>query len=236
MAEQLHILIFGLTVTSSWGNGHATTYRGLLRGLAELGHRVSFFEREQPWYAHNRDLPKPPYARVHLYSSLKYIQRKFADHVRQADLVIVGSYVPDGIELGRWVTSGAQGVTAFYDIDTPVTVAKLGSGDCEYLSRELVPRYDLYLSFTGGPTLDHLERVYHARCARPLYCSVDPTLYFPIQSKLRWDLGYMGTYSADRQPGLDTFLLEPARRFSAAPQWVHETDSQQEFALPTLRG
>jgi spore maturation protein CgeB len=111
------------------------------------------------------------------------------------------------------VTEVARGITAFYDIDTPVTLAKLASGDHEYLSAALVGRYDLYLSFTGGPTLARLERDWGAACARPLYCSVDPELYSPTADAPLWDLGYLGTYSADRQPTLDRLLLDVARRW-----------------------
>jgi spore maturation protein CgeB len=127
--------------------------------------------------------------------------------------VIVGSFVPEGSEVGRWVVDHAGGITAFYDIDTPVTLAKLARGEEEYVSRELIPRYDLYLSFTGGPTLQRLEREFGAPLARPLYCSVDPNLYYPEALSHQWDLGYMGTYSDDRQPGLSQLLITPAARW-----------------------
>ncbi len=208
---KLRIVIFGLSITSSWGNGHATTYRGLVRGLVKLGHDVLFLERDQPWYASNRDMPKPPFGRTVLYSSLEELKQRFRREVREADVVIVGSYVTDGVDVGEWVLSTALGLTAFYDIDTPVTLAKLERGDKEYLSRALVMRYDLYLSFTGGPTLRKLEKEYRSPRARVLYCSVDIADYYPEKgAKLRWDLGYLGTYSADRQPALEMLMLEPA--------------------------
>jgi spore maturation protein CgeB len=200
--EPLRIVIIGLSITSSWGNGHATTYRGIVRELARAGHEILFLERDVEWYAANRDLPNPPHGRTVLYRSLYELKQTFAAHIAGADLVIVGSFVPEGTEVGRWVVDHAEGITAFYDIDTPVTLAKLARGKEEYISRELIPRYDLYLSFTGGPTLDRLEREYGAPLARPLYCSVDPSLYYPEEVPERWDLAYMGTYSDDRQPGL----------------------------------
>jgi methyltransferase (TIGR04290 family) len=123
--------------------------------------------------------------------------------------------VPDGVAVGEWVLATARGATAFYDIDTPVTLAALERGDLDYLSPALIPRYDLYLSFTGGPTLARLERAYGSPMARPLYCAVDLALYRPAAAAPRWDLGYMGTYSRDRQPALERLLLEPARRWSA---------------------
>lgn len=207
----LDIVILGLSITSSWGNGHATTYRGLVRELSTRGHRVRFLERDVPWYAENRDLPRPPYGETALYADQEELRDRFTAAVREADLVIVGSYVPEGVAVGEWVTATAGGATAFYDIDTPVTLAKLGRGDHEYLTPELIPRYHAYFSFTGGPTLRRLERCYGSPMARPLYCSFDPELYYPEEIEKRWDLGYMGTYSDDRQPVLDRLLVEPAR-------------------------
>jgi spore maturation protein CgeB len=210
--DSLSIVILGLSITSSWGNGHATTYRSLVRELVARGHRVLFLERDKPWYAAARDLPDPPHGETALYRTLKELKAEFTSAVREADLVIVGSYVPNGIQVGDWVIQSATGVTAFYDIDTPVTVAMLQAGQNPYLSPALVRRYDLYLSFTGGPLLERLERRYGASMARPLYCSVDPDHYFPERRRARWDLGYMGTYSSDRQSVLECLLIEPARR------------------------
>jgi spore maturation protein CgeB len=210
---RLRIVILGLSITSSWGNGHATTYRALVRELVAAGHDVLFLERDLDWYADNRDLPQPPYGQTEIYQNLGELKTRFAEEVREADLVVVGSFVPQGASIGRWVTRIARGVTAFYDIDTPVTLARLASRDAGYITAELIPAYDLYLSFTGGPTLERLQLEYGARSARPLYCSVDPELYYPDRVKQRWDLGYMGTYSDDRQPTLDRLLIEPARRW-----------------------
>src|SRR4051812_8256590 len=141
-SPRLRIVIIGLTITSSWGNGHATTYRGLVRELVRRGHDVLFCEHDKPWYADNRDMPRPPFGRTELYVSLDDLKQRFAGDVRDADLVIVGSYVPQGVEVGEWVTRTAKGVTAFYDIDTPVTLAKLARGDFEYLAPSLIPKYD----------------------------------------------------------------------------------------------
>ena len=209
----LRIVILGLSITSSWGNGHATTYRGLVSALVKAGHEVLFLERDLEWYAANRDLPDPPYGRTELYSSFAELKNRFADEIHSADCVILGSYVPEGAIIGKWVTQIAQGVTAFYDIDTPVTLAKLLSHEIDYLTRPLIQRYSLYLSFTGGPLLECLETRYGSPMARPLYCSVDPELYYPEKLQLKWDLGYMGTYSDDRQPTLERLLIQPARQW-----------------------
>lgn len=229
-ADSLRIVIIGLTITSSWGNGHATTYRGLMRELVRAGHDVLFLEHDKPWYAAHRDLPAPPFGQTVLYQDVSELQERFARIVEQADLVIVGSYVPEGIAVGRWVQQQARGVKAFYDIDTPVTLARLVAGDCEYLTSELIPGYDLYLSFTGGPTLERLEREFGSPSAHALYCSVDPELYFRVPRPQRWNLGYLGTYSADRQPTLERLLFQPARAWPegrfivAGPQYPADVD------------
>jgi spore maturation protein CgeB len=207
----LSIVFLGLSITSSWGNGHATTYRALIKGLARRGHRVLFLERDVPWYAAHRDLPAPRFATACRYRDLDELQNRFAGAVETADLVVLGSFVPQGIAVARWVLEVATGVTAFYDIDTPVTLAKLRRSDHEYLAPGLIPRFDLYLSFTGGPVLVVLADEFGARRPRPLYCSVDPDVHRARAAPPRWDLGYMGTYSPDRQPGLEALMLAPAR-------------------------
>jgi spore maturation protein CgeB len=209
----MKIVILGLSITSSWGNGHATTYRGLVRELVARGHELLFLERDVPWYAQHRDLPHPPHGRTALYQSLDDLKERFEEEVREADLVIVGSFVPQGVEAGDWVQQTARGLTAFYDIDTPVTLARLSRGEHDYLAPRQIAGYGLYLSFTAGPTLQRLEQEFGSPCARAFYCSVDPTLYFPETLPARWDLGYMGTYSDDRQPGVERLLLAPARQW-----------------------
>jgi len=224
------IVILGLSITSSWGNGHATTYRALVRALALRGHDVLFLERDAEWYAGNRDLPNPPYCRTRLYESVGQLADRYRRDIRDADLVVVGSYVAEGAAVGGLVQKTARGVTAFYDIDTPVTLARLERGDADYLSTAQIPRYDLYLSFTGGPTLDRLHDVYGARQPRAFYCSVDPDLYYPAPATGEFDLGYLGTYSDDRQPVLNRLMLQPARKWKAGrfvvagPQYPESID------------
>lgn len=215
MHTQRHYVFFGLSITSTWGNGHATTYRGLLQELANRGNKITFLERDVPWYAENREFDHQPYCDIHLYGSLAELKSRFSSLVAEADVVVVGSYVPEGIAVGRWANATAKHVTAFYDIDTPVTLAKLKEGNCEYLSYDLIGRYQLYLSFTGGPTLQFIERRLGSPCVFPLYCSVDPQVYRPDSSRKRWDAGYLGTYAPDRQPKLELLLLEVARQSPA---------------------
>ncbi|MFL6858081.1 MAG: bifunctional glycosyltransferase/UDP-glucuronate decarboxylase [Allosphingosinicella sp.] len=225
----MKLVVLGLSLSSSWGNGHATTYRALLRAFAARGHDVLFLERDVPWYRGNRDLAEPDFCRLAHYGSLDHLEA-WRSEIEGADAVMVGSYVPEGVAVGKFVQQAARGVTAFYDIDTPVTLAKLKRGDFEYLSPGLIPHYDLYLSFTGGPILERLERHYRSPAARALYCSVDPKAYPALDRAKKWDLSYLGTYSADRQPTLERLLIEPARglphlRFAVAgPQYPEGLD------------
>jgi spore maturation protein CgeB len=208
----MKLVVLGLSITSSWGNGHATTYRGLLREFALRGHRVQFLERDVSWYADNRDLHELPGVDIDLYRDLDELKLYHTADVRDADAVIVGSYVQEGIALGEWVLKTATGTTAFYDIDTPVTLAGLRRGGVDYISAELIPRYGIYFSFSGGPTLRELEDRWHSPAARPLYCAVDACEYYPTNASPRWDLGYLGTYSRDRQPTLERLMLRAAKR------------------------
>ena len=210
--RRLRIVILGLSITSSWGNGHATTYRSLVRALSQRGHEVLFLERDKPWYRANRDAVDLPPGSVQLYHSVDELRSRWRSALADADLVVIGSYVPEGIAVGTLAQAIGSGIISFYDIDTPVTLASLAKGDCPYISDELVAGFDLYLSFTGGPALQVLERRYHARAARVLYCSVDPNRHTPITAEPVWGMGYLGTYSADRQPALEKLMFVPARR------------------------
>ena len=209
--RRLRIVMFGLSVTSSWGNGHATPYRSLIRALTMRGHDVLFLERDLPCHVGHRDVSHPLFGRTRIYASLREVKELYRREVREADMVVVGSRVPEGTEIGRWVTSTARGLRAFYDLDMPVTMAMLDRGDETYISRELASRYNMYLSFTGGPLLEQVERKYGTLMARPLYASVDPMAYHPEPADIEWDLGYMGTYVPDRQPMLSKLLIQPAR-------------------------
>lgn len=225
----MRLVVIGLSLSSAWGNGHATTFRALLKAFAARGHDILFLERNVPWYAAHRDLTDPAYCRLELYDGLAGLNA-WRGEIASATAVIVGSYVPEGIAVGHYVQTHADGVTAFYDIDTPVTLAALDRGECAYLEPALIPGYDVYLSFTGGPTLDLLEQRYGSPSARALYCSVDPDAYPALGGHKRWDLSYLGTYSPDRQPTLERLLLEPARalpdrRFVVAgPQYPDDID------------
>ena len=211
----MKLVVFGLSLSSSWGNGHATTYRALLKAFAERGHEVAFYEWNAYWYADNRDLPEPGFCKLVLYDEWSEVEAEALAEAREADAVVVGSYVREGPRVIDALAEAGIDPLFFYDIDTPVTVAALRAGGAEYLRADQVPLFTRYFSFTGGPFLHQvLEGELGAREAVPLYCSVDVERYHPVRPdpRLACELGYMGTYAPDRQPVLERFLLEPARR------------------------
>ncbi len=211
----MKIAVFGLAITSSWGNGHAVTWRSLLRGAHELGHAITFYERDQPWYARHRDLTAPGYCRVRLQPDLKQALIDARREAKEADCVIVGSYVQDGPLILRELLAGGSAQVVFYDIDTPITLAALEKNACAYMDAELIPGLDLYLSFTGGETPARIEKRWGARMARTLYCCFEPDLYSPGRNEMpvkRFDLSYMGTHAADRERKFQELLLRPVRR------------------------
>jgi spore maturation protein CgeB len=229
MQGPLDVAFLGLSLRSAWGNGHATTYRALIRALRARGHRVRFYERERSWYADNQDLPRDLASCLVLYDDPESLRDEHGDDITAADVVVLGSFVPDGTRIADWLLRTAHGVTAFYDIDTPVTMAKLREGGCDYLRADQIAEFGVYLSFTGGPFLDRLRRRYGAR-AVALYCAVDAERYAPSRTPAQYDLGYLGTYSDDRQPLLQRNLLDvaaqwPGGRFAVAgPQYPESID------------
>lgn len=213
----LRITIFGLAITSSWGNGHATTFRALCAALKQRGHQITFFEKDVEWYASNRDLPEPPYAQVRLYRQWDDVLPEVRKTLAATDVALVGSYFPDGIAALQEIVDAKVTVKAFYDIDTPITVASLRQhrGN-EYLDARLLPELDVYFSFTGGPILRELQTRFGVKSAVSLYCSFDPAEYQrqPSDARLRCLLSYMGTYAPDRQPKLEALFGAPARALS----------------------
>jgi spore maturation protein CgeB len=208
------ITILGLTISSSWGNGHATPYRAIIRALDRLGHRVHFFEKDVPYYSARRDFDSCDYCELTLYSDWAAIRDKALSTAADSDVVITASFLPEGRRINREVLDLARPLHVFYDLDTPVTLKNLRQGEVEYLSREQLSVFDLVLSFTGGKVLSELEQEYGARMVRPLYGCVDPDDYRRGEDvpEFRCDLSYMGTYSADRQVKVDELFLEPSRR------------------------
>src|SRR3954471_9340070 len=209
----MKLVIFGLTVSSSWGNGHATLWRGLIRALSRRGCEVVFFERDTPFYASHRDLTDLQGARLVLYADWASVADQAAAEVADADAAMVTSYCPDGRAANALVCAEA-GLSVFYDMDTPVTLARHSAGEMvDYLPPEGLGGFDLVLSFTGGRALELLRTRLGARRVRPLYGHVDPEQHSPARAEARFEaaLSYLGTYAADRQPTLERLFIEVAR-------------------------
>jgi spore maturation protein CgeB len=211
----MKIVIFGLSITSSWGNGHATTFRALCSALHARGHRIVFFEHNAEWYENNRDLPSPRFCEVKIFEEWQEVLGDVRAELKDADVAMVGSYFPDGMAALDEVLASNAAAKAFYDIDTPITVSALErQGQTEYLRKEHLPDLDVYFSFTGGPMLRELETRFEVPYAVPLYCSFDPQKYrkLPRNPAFECDLSYMGTYAPDRQPKVKELLCRPARK------------------------
>lgn len=211
----MKLVVFGLTITSSWGNGHATLWRALCRALVRRGHRIVFFERDEPWYAGARDLTELDGVEIILYRAWEEVRARAARHLGGADVGMVTSYCPDGVAASALVLESRAAARVFYDLDTPVTLARLEAGETvPYLPTEGLGGFDLVFSYTGGASLARLRRVLGARRVAPLYGSVDAEAHRPVPpvAAYRADLSYLGTYAADRQAALTRLFVEPARR------------------------
>jgi spore maturation protein CgeB len=213
----MKMVIFGLSVSSSWGNGHATLWRGLGRALARRGHGIIFFERDLPFYAAHRDAIDLDGIDLRIYPEWQAARAAAADELRDSDVAMVTSFCPDAQAAEREVLGSSTRVRCFYDLDTPVTLAAIRAGvPVPYVGSRGLRDYDLVLSYTGGRALDELRARLGAAAVAPLYGSVDPLIHRPVQRESRatphrYALSYLGTYAADRQATLERLFVEPAR-------------------------
>src|SRR5919107_437018 len=210
----MKISFFGLTISSSWGNGHATLLRGLFKALTARGHRIAFFERDVPYYAAHRDLIEMPGVDLYLYDDWSEIAATAREVVAESDVAVVTSYCPDGVAATELVASSNVNLSVFYDLDTPVTIEAVQNGEqLAYIGPRKLSDFDLVLSYTGGAALDALRDLLGARRVVPLFGSVDPDIHHPAPALSRYeaDLSYLGTYAPDRQRLLDLLFLQVAR-------------------------
>jgi spore maturation protein CgeB len=210
----MKIVIFGLTISSSWGNGHATLWRGLCKALARLGHDVVFFERDVAYYAQTRDWLTLPYGDLVFYSHWDDVCARAARELADADAAIVTSYCADALSARALMLDAPRPLAVFYDLDTPVTLARLEQGETvPYVGAEGLRDFDLVLSYTGGAALDLLHDVLGARRVRALYGHVDPDVHRPVPAQERYaaDLSWLGTFAVDRQLALEELFVRPAR-------------------------
>jgi spore maturation protein CgeB len=211
--HNMKLVVFGLSVTSSWGNGHATLWRGLCRALYRRGHQVVFFERDQPFYAASRDLGTLPGLEVVLYREWHDVRNRAARELDGADAAIVTSFCADASPASQLVLSSRSSVRAFYDMDTPVTLSTLAREQHVFYLPEMgLGEFDVVLSYTGGKALDELRSRLGARRTAALYGSVDPELHGQAAARAEFEavLSYLGTYSDDRQRALAELFIAPA--------------------------
>src|SRR4051812_43421514 len=211
----MKIVIFGLSITSSWGNGHATLLRGLFRALHDAGHEVHFFEKDTPYYASHRDLTSSPIAHIHLYGDWAAVLPQAERELSDADVGMVTSYCQDGKDASDLVLQSRLWRKAFYDMDTPVTLSQLGRGETvPYLPGSGLAGFDIVLSYTGGLALQQLRDVLGATRTAALYGWVDPQVYYRVAAEPKFvsKLSYLGTYAADRQQALEDLFVKPAER------------------------
>ncbi|TFZ07233.1 glycosyltransferase [Ramlibacter henchirensis] len=212
----MRVVVFGLTVSSSWGNGHATLWRGLWRALVAQGHSLVFFERDVPYYANHRDVTQLPGGDLVLYRSWDELLPRATSELEAADAVMVTSYCPDGVAAAALIAdSGTPAVKVFYDMDTPVTLETLRAGSAvPYIGPRGLRDFDLVLSYTGGPALQELQTLLGAQRVATLYGHVDPQVHRSVAAVPHYaaDLSYLGTYAADRQAALEALFIVPARR------------------------
>jgi spore maturation protein CgeB len=209
------LVIFGLTISSSWGNGHATLWRGLVRALAERGHTVVFFEQERSYYAAHRDYHAIPRGRLRLYPNWHDVREAARRELHDADVAMVTSYCGDALAATELMVESRVRLKTFYDLDTPVTLDALERAEpVPYIGARGLRDYDLVLSYTGGRALMDLQEKLGARRVAPLYGSVDPEVHRPVLPETRFaaDLSYLGTYASDRQEALERLLIASARR------------------------
>ncbi|HET7412625.1 MAG TPA: glycosyltransferase [Pararhizobium sp.] len=211
----MKIVIFGLAISSSWGNGHATLWRGLVRALARRGWTVVFFERDVSYYAGARDLYEIEGGELVLYRDWGEVLPAARRHLAEADVAIVTSFCPDGRAASELALATARPIKVFYDLDTPVTLSMLRRGESvPYIGPRGLKDFDLVLSYTGGAALAELRDRLGGRLVKPLFGHVDPAVHQPTapRENYRADFSYIGTFAADRQDALIELFVAPARQ------------------------
>ncbi len=223
MKPTLNIAFFGSSLVSSYWNGAATYYRGLLRAMAERGHVVTFYEPDAYDRQNHRDIPDPAWARVVVYPAATADDVLAAvEQARNADLIVKASGVGvfDALlESAVLELQSPDRVVAFWDVDAPATLERVGrdSGDP---FRPLIPRYDFVFTYGGGTPVVAAYTALGARACFPIYNALDPLTHHPVPPDTRFaaDLAFLGNRLPDRESRVEEFFLDvarsaPARRF-----------------------
>jgi spore maturation protein CgeB len=210
----VRIAIFGSSLVSSYWNGAATYYRGIVRSLAERGHEVVFLEPDAYERQQHRDLEDPPWAEVVVWDPTPERARELVRSVAGHDVVVKASGV--GVldeELEHAVAALAGPTRVFWDVDAPATLARL-EDDPEDALRRLVPQYDLVFTYGGGDAVVERYLALGARNCIPIYNAVDPETHHPAEPDGRFeaDLVFLGNRLPDRERRVDEFFLAAAER------------------------
>jgi spore maturation protein CgeB len=206
----MRIAWFGSSLVSSYWNGAATYYRGLVRALHARGHRISFYEPDAYDRQDHRDLRDPSWAEVVVYEPEGW--EAVLDGARRADVVVKASGVGvNDTELEAGVLELGGPLAVFWDVDAPATLARLERDPGDAL-RGLIPRYDLVLTYGGGdPVVQRYEALGARECV-PVYNALDPETHHPVPSEPRWasDLAFLGNRLPDREERVEEFLVRAA--------------------------
>jgi spore maturation protein CgeB len=217
----LDIAFFASSLVSSYWNGAATYYRGIVRALHERGHRVAFFEPDIYQRQQNRDIPDPEWARVHVYPAESEAEViRTVERARSADLVVKASGVGAWDELLERAVLDLQAPArsvVFWDVDAPATLERVHANAADPF-RALIPRYDLILTYGGGPPVVSAYTKLGARQCVPIYNGLDPATHFPVPRDPAWSFrfGFLGNRLPDREARVEAFFFEAARRLPAA--------------------
>lgn len=215
-AYSLDIAFFGSSLVSSYWNGAATYYRGIIRALAERGHRITFYEPDALQRQQHRDMEDPPWARVVVYSPDEAGASQALEDAQQADVIIKASGV--GV-LDEWLEqavlqhrnrhSRASSLRIFWDVDAPATLERLDQNPADPF-HALIPQYDLILTYGGGDPVVQQYRQHGARHCEPVYNAVDPHTHHPVAADPRFQaaLGFLGNRLPDREARVHAFFFQ----------------------------
>jgi spore maturation protein CgeB len=222
MKTGMNIAFFGSSLVSAYWNGAATYYRGIIRNLAELGHRVTFYEPDVFERQQHRDIPDPEWARVVVYPATQEGVERSLDDAHGADVVVKASGVgvfDEFLEAAVLDIRGPDALAIFWDVDAPATLDRMES-DPHDRFRPLVQRYDMVFTYGGGDPVVQAYRRFGARDCVPIYNALDPTTHHPVDPDARFegDLGFLGNRLPDREARVEEFFLRaasecPERRF-----------------------
>ena len=212
MRDGLDIAFFGSSLVSSWWNGSCTYYRGIIRGLHELGHRVTFYEPVAYERQEHRDIDDPDWARVVIYEAPdEAAVRAVVEQARGVDLVVKTSGVGVFDDVLEDAVLGLDTYTAFWDVDAPATLSRM-EDDPDDSFRALLPSYDLVLTYGGGEPVVRRYTDLGARECLVVYNALDPTTHHPARPDPRFevDLALLANRLPDREARIEEFFLRPA--------------------------